>query len=319
MNIGEVLLKNNQPDSAMFYLEESNKTFLERNDPHPLCYNYKLMGSYYLKAGDFQKAIEYLTKTYNLSHDIQAPDMHRDAAQLLSKAFEQASQPDLALQYHKTFKHYADSLFNAETIAETIAETTRLETQYHFDKESQKTALLHQVQLSKKQTIIISVIVGLAIVSTLLLLLFIQYRRKNAAYKVPYRKNMELIERTETKDKKEILKNGELFQLIEQKMQEADLYKIKNLNRDVLADKLNSNYDYIQKAIKDHTGKTVNEYITSFRVNEAMKLIADDSYLKKNSLSAIPAEIGMTQSTFYRAFKNIAGMTPSQFQKLSKK
>jgi len=316
MNLGEVLLKNNKPDSAMFYLDKSNATFLKLNDPHPLCYNYKLMGSYYQKAGDFSKAIDFLIKTYNLSHEIQAPDMHRDAAKILSEAYEESGQTDLALQYYKTFKHYSDSLFNAKN----VAETTRLEAQYHFEKDQAETEILHQAKLSKKQSILISVSSGLAVVIALLLLLFIEYRRKNAAYKALYRKNMEQLENSLSRKKNDILKNGDLFIEIERRMQEDKLFKQKDLSRDTIAEQLGSNREYVHQALKDHANKTVSEYISNWRINEAKKILSDPESSKGKSMQDISDEIGMSAtstSTFYTLFNKFSGMTPAQFRKQS--
>jgi len=311
MNIGEIMLEMGQADSAMYFLSESNKIFSDLNVQHPLCYNYKMMGMYYQKEGNSPLALEYLEKAFDLSSTINAPDMHRDAAASLSEIYELNSDFDKAFYYHKIFKHYSDSLFNAEN----IAETTRLEDQYLFDKEQAKTAFLHQAELSKKQTILIFSFTGLALVSILLLLIIIQYRRKNAAYQTLYEKSLEQLEKSKIKKFQEGLKNGELFELLEQKMQYDHLYRIKDLNQDMVADMMKTNRTYVSQAIIDHSGKKFREYIKEYRVGEAMEILSDQKKSMVYSIESIADDVGFNSiTTFNAAFKQFTGLTPSRFR-----
>ena len=314
MNIGEILLEMNQPDSALYYLDESNKTFNELNIPHPLCYNYTVLGNWYKEEGDTQLAIEYLTKAYELSGRIDAPDLHRDAAHWLSEIYETTGEFAKALQYQKTFKHYSDSLFNAEN----IATTARLESQYHFEKDQAETMLLHRAQLEKKQTTIIAATTAMLAISVLLVFVFFQYRSKNAAYKVLYKKNMEELKAPGNNRINEGLTNGELFKEIERKMKEEKLFTTKNLSRELIAEKLKTNHEYVQKAIKDHASKTVNEYINSYRIGEAMEILSDPIKMKNEKMANLVDLVGFNSiSTYNKIFKEITGMPPSEFRKQS--
>ena len=311
MNIGEIMLEMGQADSAMYFLNESNKVFSDLNVQHPLCYNYKMMGMYYQKEGNPSLAIEFLEKAFYLSSAIYAPDMHRDVAASLSEIYELETDYDKALFYHKVFKHYSDSLFNAEN----IAETTRLEDQYLFDKEQAKTAFLHQAELSRKQTILIFSFTGLALVSILLLLIIIQYRRKNAAYQTLYEKSLQQLEKSKMKKSMEGLKNGELFELLEQKMQYDHLYRIKDLNQDMVADMMKTNRTYVSQAIIDHSGKKFREYIKEYRVGEAIEILSDPKKSMVFSINSIADDVGFNSiATFNAAFKQFTGLTPSRFR-----
>lgn len=317
MNLGDLLVEMKQYDSAYYYLTESNKFFSNQNLLHPLCHNYKTLGGYFEQTGNYAKANEYYHKAFELAKQINAPDTYRDVAQKLSELFEKMQQPEKALAYYKIFKHYSDSLFN-ET---NLRETTQLEERYHFEKEQQKTMLLHQAELSEKQTVIISIAIGLLMISLLLILLFIEYRRKNAAYRALYLKNMEMLKNQPGKKKKENLKNGDLFDEIERKLREEQLFKQKDLSRDTLADLLGTNREYVQQTIKDHAEKTVNDYISVWRMEEAMKLLSKPELHEGKTMLEISDEIGLSATsttTFYTLFKKYTEMTPAQFKKQSK-
>ena len=314
MNMGEILLEMNRPDSAMYFLTESNKTFTGLKILHPLCYNYKVMGTWYKKAGHYQNATNYMLKAYNLSQEIDAPDMHRDAAKGLSEIYEHAGEFAKALQYQKIFKHYSDSLFNAEN----IAATAQLESKYLYEKKQTKTELLHRAQLEKKQIALIAATTGMLVVLVLLVFVFFQYRSKNAAYKVLYKKNMEQLKAAGNNRKNEGLKNGELYIEIERKMKEEKLFTTKNLSRELIAEKLNTNHEYVQKAIKDHAAKTVNEYINGYRIGEAMEILSDPIKMKNEKMANLAGMVGFNSvSTFNKTFKEITGMSPSEFRKQS--
>ena len=148
-------------------------------------------------------------------------------------------------------------------------------------------------------------------------MLIIQYRRKNAAYKTLVRKNLELINAGKNNNDKDYsgLKNGELFELLEQRMKDEKLFQIHDLDQGQLAELLRSNRTYLSQAISDHAGKNFRQYINDYRIREAMQLLANPGSSKKYSIDAIAKEVGFNSiSVFNAAFKQITGVTPSFFR-----
>jgi AraC-like DNA-binding protein len=314
MNIGEILLKLNRPDSVMQFLKRSEEIFNQLGARHPLCYNYKVLGNYYLKLDDHENALAYFQKAFDLSKELNAPDLHRDAAAHLYSLQRDKGNYKSALNYHEIFKQYSDSLLNAEN----IAELTKMEEQYKYEQEKKQTDLLHQAALDKRHIVIILVSAGLSLALVLLILAIVQYRHKNAAYLVLYNKSMAQIREAELKRNREGLKNGELFEQVEQNMQDERLYRIKDLSQDMIAEMLKTNRTYVSQAIIDHSGKKFREYIKEYRIKEAMEILADPKKSNVYSIDAISEMVGFNSiATFNAAFKQFTGLTPSQFRSRS--
>jgi AraC-like DNA-binding protein len=132
---------------------------------------------------------------------------------------------------------------------------------------------------------------------------------------------MEMSKNQAIKKKKEALKNGDLFEEIERRMSAEKLFKQKDLSREILSDLLATNREYVQQAIKDHADKTVGDYITSWRMEEAKEILSKTALHEGKTMLEISDEIGLSATsttTFYALFKKYTEMTPTQFKKQSK-
>ena len=90
-----------------------------------------------------------------------------------------------------------------------------------------------------------------------------------------------------------------------------------NITYKLLQDKFFVSAPTINTIIKNFSGKTLNEYVTKLRLENALNMIKDgfiDSTAKISELSGFN-----NYSTFYRAFKKKYGVTPNELKKLDKK
>jgi len=109
---------------------------------------------------------------------------------------------------------------------------------------------------------------------------------------------------------------------------EKDTYKIKVVPKviDVINERYNDpelsikeiskkvflNHTYLCAVFKKETGKTINQYITEFRIEKAKELLIEDSTIK---ISAIGRNVGYPdQNYFTKIFKKIVNITPSEYR-----
>jgi len=81
-----------------------------------------------------------------------------------------------------------------------------------------------------------------------------------------------------------------------------------------LAAKLKCPAYMVSRAINQYFNKSFSELIVEYRIKKAEKLLAADPQ-KSLTIEAIAFESGFnTLSAFYKSFKKINGMTPSQYR-----
>lgn len=91
-------------------------------------------------------------------------------------------------------------------------------------------------------------------------------------------------------------------------------YLKKKLSIDDIADKLNTNSKYISQVLNTYHQKNFLTFINEYRIGEAKKLIASTEN-SKYSIMGIALMSGFSsKSAFNQAFKQIEGMTPSEFR-----
>lgn len=82
-----------------------------------------------------------------------------------------------------------------------------------------------------------------------------------------------------------------------------------------IAKQLNINRSHLYRVFKESTGKSIEEYLVSTRINEARRLLDDTDF----STSAISNLVGYAHcSTFFKMFKAHTGLTPQEYRNKNK-
>lgn len=98
-------------------------------------------------------------------------------------------------------------------------------------------------------------------------------------------------------------------------MQEEKVFLDPDLSMQKLSQQLHVHYNHLSQIINKHMGKSFNDYINSYRIEEARKKLADPVESQKTILE-IAYDTGFySKSVFNTAFKKFTGMTPSQYKK----
>ena len=96
---------------------------------------------------------------------------------------------------------------------------------------------------------------------------------------------------------------------------ESKIYKDKDLNLFTFANRLQMPYREVSNVINKFANKNFNLFLNEFRIDEAKRLINNDSSDKFN-LTWIAEEVGFnSRSSFFAAFKTISGTTPDKYKK----
>lgn len=175
--LGEIFQKDNQLDSASFYLEGALAYF--RNIPdndYALAYYYNEIGEIDFKRGLYEKAKEHFFTSLELAKKIGAKSIQRDCYKGLEEVFEAQGNLSEALKHGRQYTILQDSLFREESAQKMYA----IETSYQIkNKEQEISVLSAQAKVDELKFYIAT---GLATVIFLLLtFLFYRYQFKAKA------------------------------------------------------------------------------------------------------------------------------------------
>jgi len=103
--------------------------------------------------------------------------------------------------------------------------------------------------------------------------------------------------------------------LLESAMQQDKLYLNPSLNLDIVAQHTNLPPKTISLVLNQHMRKSFNEYINGYRI-EAFKEKVVQPQMDSLTIAGIAYECGFnSQATFQRTFKQVTGISPSEFRK----
>ncbi len=132
------------------------------------------------------------------------------------------------------------------------------------------------------------------------------YRDQVRRYEEQIKREEQLRRENEaSKTKKDTDKNEELFTRLENLMKHEEIWRDKDLSVEKLASMLDTNRSYISRMFSS-AGTTYNDYVNSYRIKEAVKVLSDN--LGYSSISS-----------FYRLFQKETGVPLSHYRKESRK
>ena len=183
---------------------------------------------------------------------------------------------------------------------------------------------------NRRQSLIIHRIILIAVVLICLLIVYFLWRshQYNKALLEKNRRLLAEIEQREREEQQAIVQlkaepqekltaSQQLFCRICDLMESSDhIYTDADLDRSRLAQLLGTNEHYVTDAISACTnGKSVNGFLNEYRLRYATHLLATT----KDSIALIAVLSGFSRSSFFRAFSDAYGMSPSDYRKVARK
>lgn len=199
--------------------------------------------------------------------------------------------------------------------------------QYIFQARQSTTEkeLLRKEKEMKSQHLFMTIVsIAFFIITSLFVVIFLLYRKQQAAYKALVEKSdqwansdFSAISHQRKKDNKdepdeEDLRIAEKLHMV---MIENKPYKDYNLTIETLSDQLDISRNKLSRAINRSFGKNFSQYINEYRVREAIHLMADPQ-TRLYSMDELMEMAGFNgRTSFYRLFKQITGLSPAEYRK----
>ena len=285
----------------------------------------------------YKSALEKLQIGKEISEKNITSLFRREVYLLLSACYDRLGEPKEALEYYKKYTAESFRLYNEDK------ERTEKEVLVRYEREKRNKELAPKHMLLQKEQNRVMALVGITFVVLIVVLLFyINYRRKNRLYKQIVRESVDWLAKErqfskriaeQEKQLQELIgKAGavdggrysgsslnkdsqqELFGRLERLMQNDQVYKNSLFTREKMAELLGTNRTYLSQTINEQTGLTFTHYMNKYRIEEARRILADPQ--DDTPIKAIAADLGFSSvTTFYTLFKAVVQMSPDQYRK----
>ena len=286
---------------------------------------------------NYKSALETLQIGKEISEKKITSLFRREVYLLLSACYDRLGEPKEALEYYKKYTAESFRLYNEDK------ERTEKELMVRYETEKRNKELAQKNMLLQKEQNRVMALVGITFVVLIVVLLFyINYRRKNRLYKQIVRESVDWLAKErqfskriaeQEKQLQELIgKAGavdggrysgsslnkdsqqELFGRLERLMQNDQVYKNSLFTREKMAELLGTNRTYLSQTINEQTGLTFTHYMNKYRIEEARRILADPQ--DDTPIKAIAADLGFSSvTTFYTLFKAVVQMSPDQYRK----
>ena len=285
----------------------------------------------------YKSALEKLQIGKEISEKNITSLFRREVYLLLSACYDRLGEPKEALEYYKKYTAESFRLYNEDK------ERTEKELMVRYETEKRNKELAQKNMLLQKEQNRVMALVGITFVVLIVVLLFyINYRRKNRLYKQIVRESVDWLAKErqfskriaeQEKQLQELIgKAGavdggrysgsslnkdsqqELFGRLERLMQNDQVYKNSLFTREKMAELLGTNRTYLSQTINEQTGLTFTHYMNKYRIEEARRILADPQ--DDTPINAIAADQGFSSvTTIYTLFKAVVQMSPDQYRK----
>lgn len=112
---------------------------------------------------------------------------------------------------------------------------------------------------------------------------------------------------------------NEILSGLDRLMSEEKLYLNSSLNLGDVAQKLSVVPRYLSQVINELRGQNFYDFVNSYRIEEAKKVLSDPAYIEEKILSVL-YECGFnSKSVFNTVFKKYTGLTPSMYRRKFRK
>ena len=224
-------------------------------------------------------------------------------------------------------------------------ELLKKQTAINMEQIAHEQQIMHDIRLQRN--FLIATSITIVVLLALLVSIIVSYRRRQVLYRKIVLQNTRALTRQKGLEKQIEVLNAEKAQLLEQQVGEkADekgapretplmdddkmnhlygeicrlmdserLYAEPQLTREKMAELLGTNRTYLTHVIKEKTGMNYLQFVNSYRINEAIRILSDKDKVNY-PLKQIWSDLGFNSpSTFFKLFQQTVGITPSVYRK----
>jgi len=326
-SIGSLYQKIEQYDSAYYYYQYSLKESRNRDDIQEEVICLSNLGALFIEINKTDSALFYIDLSNIIATENRYLNILADNYLILSQIDELKGNTKSAFRNFKKHANLKDSVFSTAI----FGDINQLQRVYETSKTNKQIEQLIVDQQIKENTIYYQRIIWfitlgvLFFMGFLLLLIYVQKRELSRAYKILFKKNIEIIEMNDSslEKKSEKYKNfvlnderqSELIEKILLIMEDTSIIFDSEFSLARLAVLLQCNHVSVSQIINNVLKKNFRLFLNEYRIKEAQKMFsAPDA--GKYTIESVAHQVGFkSPNAFRHAFKAITGVSPGFYLK----
>ena len=323
-----------KPGEAAGILEESEPYFdLPTESKRYLSLHYLIVGRLHMLSGDYLKARNQFLKMTDTASRAGYYNLLEKGFAYMEECCRKLGLDDEMRQCQDNAVHIRDSLFNASRFEIVKDLETAAELQDLHDN-IRKAAVKADIQ--RQRVIWFATTSALLLVAVIVLVVW--QRRLRQAYRNIYIRNMELTDMRKqygviacrpsagakscTDDDVSAADEEQMRQTLEQVisvMENGGEIFDPEFSVDRMAALIGKRPKQMSQAVNVVTGKNFNTLLGEYRIREACRILSDPDTMKVSTMETVAEMTGYRSRThFSSVFKNVTGLTPTQFVKQSR-
>ncbi|REC75429.1 tetratricopeptide repeat protein [Chryseobacterium rhizosphaerae] len=329
MNLGMMNVAKANPKKAEEYLTKALEICRNKNYSIDVQTEILILNEFawlYFDQKNYDKAIQYAKEAAFMEKKSSFPYIRRDIYEVLFKSHVEKGNKEESSEYMEKFTELNDSIVNAERqMINTPIEHILSE------QENDNRDLMNRMMVAGAILLILSMLGGWAywkrrnkilhkkyeqIIEDLKKVESVSVEEKDITAETLAIENNERIIYSNEKIPSLIIKNDTVDNILSKlrKIENSQKFIKKDFTLTFLASELNTNPRYLSEIIKQHKGKSYNNYINGLRIGYITNKLYKNTVYREYKISYLAEECGFTsREVFAVIFKKETGMTPSYF------
>ena len=304
LNLSQYYNKVNE-DSVIYWL---NKAYIMQNIANsPLGMADVLLGmaEYYSNRNQLDSALHYYTKAMPFSMKANYVPFVESNYKGLAETYEKLHEYELSNKYLRNYYSYKDSIENEHW----RSDLSEMQMKYGVKERNKRITQLTNILKGIKWKVVLLFFV-FWLISVAIYFLLRHRHKRNILARVEERKPIEKAKPRKLSDEK-----VNLWLQLQELMSQQKVFLDPDLTLMSLSQQLKTNRSTLSEVINEKSGKSFNQYINQFRIEVSTQLLQNKAK-DHLSIEGIALEVGFkSRSSFYTAFVNSYGDTPSNYRK----
>ena len=274
------------------------------------------------RKGRFREAITHLENALQMARRYDAKDIKADLCRLLYLYHEALGNREASTHYHLAYYQQKDSLL----LNNKLGDIQELKFRYELEQaNSEIRQMARQARIQRIATTIALLVA--AVILTMLILLWRNYRLIHAKNAVLYQKSQESLKAPATslpaskyeKSPLDLSVKQELMERIQKAMADPATICMPDFTIALLAQKVNAKPRHVSQVINEKYERGFTQMLCEYRIKEACRRMSDPQHYGHLSIEGLSTGLGFkSRSNFVSNFKRIVGMSPSEYKNHSK-